>query len=140
MTDAPRWFRPVAIVALLWNLLGCFAYLRNVTATPEAVAAMPEAQQAVYHAFPVWGVAGMAIAVWTGALGSLALVLRKQWAAGVLAVSLAGVILQDVGLYQAVTASSSTDTGGIAMQGVVLVIAIALVVLARRARAEGWVG
>ena len=96
MTDALTWFKPVAIVALLWNLLGCFAYLQNVTLTPEAIAAMPEAQQAVYHAFPVWGVAGMAIAVWAGALGSLALVLRKRWAVEVLVVSLAGVILQDV--------------------------------------------
>ena len=140
MTDAPKWFKPVAIVALLWNLLGCFAYLSNVMATPEAVAAMTEAEQAMHHAFPVWGVAGMAIAVWAGALGSLGLVLRKVWAVGILAVSLAGVVLQDVGLYQALRAAPSGGGAGIVMQGLVLVIAIALVVLARRARAEGWIG
>ena len=140
MADAPGWFKPVAIVALLWNLLGCFAYLQNVTLTPEAVAAMSEAQQAVYNAFPAWGVAGMAIAVWTGAIGSLGLVLRKQWAAGLLVVSLAGVILQDVGLYQAMRSSPSSGAAGLVMQGLVLVIAIALVVLARRARGEGWIG
>ena len=30
----------VAIVALLWNLLGCVAYLSDVTMSPEAIAQM----------------------------------------------------------------------------------------------------
>ena len=30
MNPAPRWYLPVAIVALAWNLLGCLAYLADV--------------------------------------------------------------------------------------------------------------
>ena len=38
VSTTPRWFRPVAIVALIWNLLGCFAYLSDVTMKPEDIA------------------------------------------------------------------------------------------------------
>ena len=61
--QAPKWFLPVAIAALLWNLLGCAAYLSNVMLTPEAVARMSAAQQAMYAARPAWSVAATAIAV-----------------------------------------------------------------------------
>jgi hypothetical protein len=29
MSQAPKWFLPVVIVALLWNLMGCAAYLSD---------------------------------------------------------------------------------------------------------------
>ena len=38
MTAAPKWFKPVVIVALLWNLLGCMAYLSDVMLTPADIA------------------------------------------------------------------------------------------------------
>ena len=91
MQTAPKWFKPVAIVALLWNALGCAAYLSDVMLTPEDLAAMSTADQAIYAARPAWAVAASAFAVWGGALGSIGLILRKRWATPVLIVSLAGV-------------------------------------------------
>lgn len=135
---APKWFVPVSVVALLWNLLGCFAYLRNVTMSPAAIAALPADEQAMFRDFPVWAVAGMAIAVWGGALGSLALILKKGWAVPVFALSILGLVVQDIGMYRSMQ-GSSTASSGLAVQGVVLVIAIALLMLARKARANGWV-
>jgi hypothetical protein len=55
---APKWFVPVSVVALLWNLLGCFAYLRNVTMSPAAIAALPADEQTMFRDFPVWAVGG----------------------------------------------------------------------------------
>ncbi|MBK8058905.1 MAG: hypothetical protein IPK33_14005 [Gemmatimonadetes bacterium] len=69
----PKWFMPVAIVALLWNLMGCAAYLMDVMLTPEAIAAMSPDQRALYAARPIWAVALHAIAVWGGALGCVGL-------------------------------------------------------------------
>lgn len=40
MTATPRWYLPVTILALLWNLFGCFAYLSDVMLKPEDVAQM----------------------------------------------------------------------------------------------------
>ena len=44
----PRWFRPVAVIALLWNVLGCVAYLADVTMKPEDIAKLTEAQRGTH--------------------------------------------------------------------------------------------
>jgi hypothetical protein len=138
METTPKWFRPVAIVALLWNLLGCFAYLSDVTLTPEDVAKMSAAQQALYASRPAWAVAATAFAVWGGALGCIGLILRKRWAPPLLLISFAGVIAQDIALFALTKAASQAGPAVIVLQGLVLVIAVALVVLGRRADSHGW--
>jgi hypothetical protein len=136
MEQAPKWFVPVAIVALLWNVLGCVAYLSDVMLTADDIAKLTAAQQALYAARPSWSVAATAIAVWGGAAGCLGLIMRKRWAMSLLIASLGGVILQDISLFLL----SGAEPGGSAMalQGLVLVVAIGLVLLARTAVARGW--
>ena len=99
MSTSPKWFRPVAVVALLWNLLGCAAYLVDVSLSPEQIAKLTPEQQALYASRPAWAVAATAIAVWFGAAGSLGLVLKKAWATWLLVLSLAGVVAQDLWLF-----------------------------------------
>lgn len=137
MEKAPKWYLPVSILALLWNLLGCAAYLSDVMLTPEDIAAMDAAQRALYESRPAWAVAATAVAVWAGAAGSLGLILRKRWAALLLELSLAGVIVQDIGLFVLSGVDAGTDV--LAMQGMVLLIAIGLVVLSRKAIARRWI-
>jgi hypothetical protein len=137
MTPTPRWYRPVAIVALLWNLIGCAAYLHDVMLTPEDIAMLPADQQALYAARPSWSVAASAVAVWAGALGCVGLILRRRWATPLLIASLAGVIVQDVSLF-AMSSQAAIPSAAYALQGLVLVIAIGLVLLARKASARGW--
>ncbi|MGE0812739.1 MAG: hypothetical protein AB7O28_24440 [Vicinamibacterales bacterium] len=133
MNPTPKWYMPVAVLALLWNLIGCAAYLSDVMMTPDAVAQLPADQQAMYAARPTWAVSATAIAVWGGALGAVGLILRKRWARPLLVASLAGIVAQDVGLLM-----MTRDPAALALQGVVLVIGIALVFLARKAAASGW--
>jgi hypothetical protein len=132
----PKWFMPVAVVALLWNLMGCAAYLMDVTLSPDAVAKLPADEQALYAARPTWAVALFAIAVWGGALGSLGLVLRKRWARGALLASLIGLIGQDVALFG--MSPVPIGTSAYVLQGLVLVIAVLLLLLANRAARDGW--
>ncbi len=139
MSSPPKWFKPVAIVALLWNLLGCFAYLSDVSLTPEDVAKMSAAQQALYNARPAWAVAATAIAVWGGALGSIGLIFRKRWSHALLALSLLGVIVQDVALFGLTDAASQAGPVALTLQGIVLLVAIGLVMLSRKAIKNGWV-
>lgn len=138
MEAAPRWFKPVAIVALLWNLLGCFAYLSDVMVTPEDVAKMSAAQQALYASRPAWALGATALAVWGGALGCVGLIVRKRWSRPLLLVSLAGVIVQDTALFVLTAAVSQAGPAVLVLQGLVVVIAVALVFLGRRADVEGW--
>ena len=139
MAAAPKWYLPVAIVALLWNLLGCMAYLSDVMLKPEDVAKLPAAQQALYAARPAWSVAATAFAVWGGALGCLGLIMRKRWATPVLIVSLLGVIGQDLSLFVMSGAIAQAGAVALVLQGLVLVVSIALVMLARKAAARGWI-
>ncbi|MBA4070766.1 MAG: hypothetical protein C0497_02875 [Gemmatimonas sp.] len=138
MAQAPKWFRPVGIVALLWNLLGCAAYLADVMMTPEAVAQLTAAQQAMYAARPSWAVAATAVAVWFGAAGSLGLLLRKRWATPLFITSLAALIVQDVWLFL-LSGVAQVDPVAVVLQALVLLIAIGLVLLGRKAAAQGWI-
>jgi hypothetical protein len=135
---APKWYVPVAIVALLWNLLGCAAYLSDVMLTPADVAKLSAAQQALYASRPAWSVAATAIAVWGGAAGCVGLIMRKRWASPLLIASLLGVIAQDAWLF--VLSKSAAQAGAVAfaLQGLVLLVAVGLVMLGRKAAAKGW--
>jgi len=138
MEQAPKWYVPVAIAALLWNLLGCFAYLSDVMLKPEDIARLTAAQQVLHDARPAWSIAATAIAVWFGAAGCLGLIMRRRWATPLLIASLAGVIFQDIWLFGLSGAADPAGPVGVALQGVVLLIAIGLVLLGRRAGARGW--
>jgi len=54
-------------------------------------------------------------------------------------VSLAGVIVQDVALFGMTEVVSTSGPTVVVLQGLVLVVAIALVMLARTAVRRGWV-
>lgn len=138
MEQAPRWYLPVAIAAVLWNLLGCAAYLSDVMLTPDDVAKMSAVQQALYAARPAWSVAATAIAVWGGAAGCLGLIVRKRWATPLLIGSLAAVMVQDAWLFGLSGAAAQAGPVAFVLQGLVLLIAVGLVLLARKAAARGW--
>ena len=97
--NTPTWFKVVAVLALLWNLLGCLAFFSDLRLSPEDLAKLPEAQQALYAARAGWAVAATAIAVFGGVLGSIGLLVRKKWAFPVFALSLLGILIQDFGLF-----------------------------------------
>lgn len=138
-TPTPKWFKPICISALLWNLLGCAAYLADVMQTPDDIAQMSAAQQALYASRPAWLVAATAIAVWGGFGGSFRLLLRKRWATHLLVASLVGVVVQDVGLFLLTDAGQQAGPAALVLQSLVLLIAVGLVFLGRKATAEGWI-
>ena len=53
-------FWVVAILAVVWYILGVGAYLGNVFATEEAIAAMPQADQDYMANVPAWSTAAFA--------------------------------------------------------------------------------
>lgn len=134
MDPTPKWYLPVAVLALVWNLLGCAAYLADVTLTSEDVAAMSAAQQALYASRSWWTVSATAVAVWGGAGGCMGLILRKGWALPLLVASLAGLLVQDFALFVLSDGLSLAGPAAVALQTLVLLVSIALVNLARRAR------
>jgi hypothetical protein len=140
MSNAPKWLSPVAIVALLWNLLGCVAWVMDLRATPEQVAAMGPGMMQLYSALPAWLPTATGVGVLGGVAGCLGLLLRKRWATKLLWLSLLGVIAQDIALFVVAGGASLADPMTKGLQGVVLVVAILLVLLGRRAFRACWLG
>ncbi len=136
--ETPKWFMIVAVVLLIWNLLGVMAYLAQVTMNQEALAALPEAQRQILENTPAWATAAFAIAVNGGVLGCLLLVLKKNLAAYLLQLSLAAVLVQ---MFHSFFMSNSFEVfgpGGLIMPVLVLVIAVFLVWLAATAKTNRW--
>lgn len=136
--STPTWFKVVAVLALLWNLLGCLAFFSDLRISPEDLAKLPEAQQALYAARPGWAVAATALAVFGGALGSIGLLMRKRWALPVFVLSLLGILVQDFGLFVLADGASLAGPVAVVMQAVVLAVGIALILLSRKGIARGW--
>lgn len=138
MNAPPKWFKIVAVVALLWNLLGCFAFASDLKLSPDDVAKLSAAQQTLYAARSGWAVAATAVAVLGGALGCVGLLMRRKWALPVLVLSLIGIVVQDFGLFVLVDGATLAGPVAVVMQAIVLAIGIGLVWLSRKGIARGW--
>jgi hypothetical protein len=137
-TTVPKSFWVIAVLAFVWNLIGVMAYIMQVNMTPEVIALLPEAEQALYANVPAWATGAFAIAVFGGLLGSLLLLFRKRLAISVFILSLIGVIVQ---MAYNIFLSKSIEVygpGGMIMPVMVIVIAVALVWYARKASSRNW--
>ncbi|HET6564487.1 MAG TPA: hypothetical protein VFG52_03665, partial [Xanthomonadales bacterium] len=114
------------------------AFVMHVNMSPEALATLPEAEQALYNSYPAWALVAFAVAVFGGALGSLLLVLRKNLAGPVLQLSLVAVLIQ-MGHSMFIAKSYEVyGPGSVVMPIMVIVVAIYLVMLAAKAKKNGW--
>ncbi|UWX04242.1 hypothetical protein H1235_02690 [Pseudoxanthomonas sp. NC8] len=103
------------------------------------MAALDEAQRQILQATPPWINLAFAFAVIGGVLGALCLLLRRRWAVPMFAVSLLAVLVQFGGGYLGHPGlGRPMGSLALAMPGLVLVVALALLVYSRRWRASGW--
>ena len=93
-TKIPVWFWIIAVVALLWNLMGVGAYIDEAFMTDDVMAVLPQNVQEGYANRPAWVTGAFAIAVFAGTLGCIALLIRKKWAVQLFLISLIGVLAQ----------------------------------------------
>jgi len=140
MVRQPAWFWLVAVLALLWNLFGLAMFWFSVTMTPEQLAQLPQAQREVTEGYPawLWGVHGVAVV--TGSLGSLLLLLRRKVALAVFWVSLLAVLaLFAYALFPGRMLELMGPAQALPMPLAVIVVAVLLVWFSRRAIARGWI-
>lgn len=134
----PKWFLAISIFALIWNLLGVFAYIAQMMITPEILDTLPEAERTIIENTPSWAISAFAVAVWGGALGSLLLLLKKKIAVYVLALSFAGVLVQ---LYHSIVIANSIAVygpGDLIMPIMVLLIGGGLIWYSNDLTKKGW--
>ena len=123
----PGWYWAVAALALLWEGFGCAIYLMQ-TLTPAAE------REAGYAAMASWQWGVFAIAVWSGLIGAIGLLLRKRWATLALLVSLIAAAFQYG--YEAATGRLPADVMPMAVT--IIVVGVILVFFASFAGRRGW--
>lgn len=136
----PLWFWIVAVLALLWNLQGSYAFHRELTLSPEALAALPLEQQQINAAMPSWVFAFFGVAVIAGVLGSLGLLLRRRWAVPLLLLSFLCVTVQMLSAYATTPVWSLMGAGGAVFPLVLVVVCLLLWLFARMSARRGWIG
>jgi hypothetical protein len=139
MTKAPTWFNVIAAIGLFWNVLGAVMVVMNFMITPEAIAALPAAQQQMYTDTPMWSSYGSLVAVFAGVIGCVGLLLKKAWASILFMLSIVGLVLQNIGIFVIVDAVSVMGESVLMMQGMVALIAFGLLFLARVANKREWI-
>lgn len=125
---APGWFLVVAIVLVLWNIMGLFSFIAHTFISNEALEALPANERALYNSYPLWTVIVFAVAVITGLAASLAIILRKIWAKPAALLSLIAVIIQ---MTHNVIFTKSIEVYGLAQTLImpIMVVVIALFML-----------
>ena len=129
----PFWFWVLSIVALFWNLMGVDQYIGQAYQTDRWKASMTSEQIELASTLPTWLTAAFAIAVFTAAIGSLGLLLRKKWAYPLLVISLIAVIIQ-MGYF---LINGHTDHIGMTIS--IIAFAVILVWFSKKALAKHWI-
>ena len=134
----PKWFKPIVIIALLWNLIGVINFFIQVNLSEEAIAILPEAEQALMNSTPLWSLIAFAIGVFGGTIGSLGLLMQKKWAFYPLLFSLVGVVAQMTYWVFFTQAIVVYGNGGYVMPSLVVIIAFLLLRMAKKGIKEGY--
>ncbi len=121
----------VAVLSLLWNLMGAFDYLATQLKIDSYMSQFSEAQLAHYYGLPSWAVAGWAFGVWAALAGSVGLLLRKKWAMWAFAVSIAGLLVSTIYNFGLSNGIEIMGTGDVVFLVIIWVIAISLLVYSR---------
>ena len=92
--NMPRYFIVIAIVLLLWNLMGLAAFAMQYTADLTELAKSDPVTAQAFAAMPAWVWIAYTIAVGAGTLGAVLLLMKKAAAASLFLLSLIAVVVQ----------------------------------------------
>lgn len=128
---APRWFLVASGAGVVWNVIGVVAFIAQLTTDPESLAPL---DREFYQSTPLWATAAFGIAVVSGTLGCVALLLRKSWAYVMLLLCVVAIVVQ---LSHSVVFSNGIEVfgaEGLVLPALTLSVAIALAWVGRWAR------
>ncbi|HCV04571.1 hypothetical protein AAEU31_12310 [Pseudoalteromonas sp. SSMSWG5] len=134
----PAWLKPLAWAALVWNLLGVFAFIMQQLMTPEMIALLPENQQDAYRNIPLWSTAAFAVAVFSACLGSIMLIVRKALAREFFLVSFIAVLVQQYYNFVVIDSLAMFGSSALAMPFCVIVIGLVLLLISNKGKQESW--
>lgn len=138
--QVPTWFWVVAVLAFLWEAIGCYFYIVQVSMNDADYAALSPAQADAFRSMASWQWSVFAIAVWSGLVGAVGLLLRQRWASPALIVSLVSAVVQYAYTFFATPILQTMSPGeALGLPVTVIVIGTLLVLFARSSIRKGWI-
>ncbi|NDV17096.1 hypothetical protein GO009_13775 [Muricauda sp. TY007] len=134
----PTWFWVVSVIALLWNLMGVGNYLNQAFNQMALLESMDQAQREAFEGIPAWATAAFAIAVFSGTLACIGLLLRKKWARTFFIISLVAAVAQFIHWLFISNAVEAFGSSTYAMPVVIIIIGIYLIFFSKKGIEKGW--
>ncbi|WP_124978937.1 hypothetical protein [Nonlabens xiamenensis] len=136
-TQPKAWFWILAIIFLLWNLIGLGALTRELFAPEQLTEMMNEEELELYNARPSWYIINYAIAVLSGLFACLALLFKRKLAVILSLISLFTVLIStgynlSTGTWEIVSLSEKV------FFVLIPVMAILLWLFCRSVNQKGW--
>ena len=137
-TQPPKWYIPVSVVSLIWNVIGLIMFGMFMTLDQDGMdaARWNAEQQELFKSTPTWVNAAFGMGVICGVLGSISLILRNKFAVVLLAFSMMGVLAQCTWIY---FLSDTIKLLGVGVTPFTITISIALVALAMHGFKKRWI-
>lgn len=133
-----RLFYVISSLALVWNLMGVFNYLGQVLMSDEVLASLPKDQQLLYQDVPAWVTAAFAVAVFSGTLGAVFLLLKKKIASTFFILSFVGIVTQ---MSYGLLLDEKTDNYGrlgLLMPLMIIAVGAYLIWYSKKAKENRW--
>ncbi|MCT8340314.1 hypothetical protein MG296_09635 [Flavobacteriaceae bacterium TK19130] len=140
LTKPNTGFWVIAVIALIWNIIGVFQFLsRTFLLTDEVKAALPEEQVLFLESIPTWLQVIFAIATISGLLGSILLLARRKTAIALFGISLVCILVQMFYSWLFTDIAQTMGTAeGYVLPLVIIIVAIFLYYYSKGAAQKGW--
>jgi len=136
----PLWFSILAVVFIIWNLIGVLQYLGQVTMDDATKNQMDQELLKLMNATPKVITALFAIAVWSAFSASILLLLKKASALLLFRLSLIAVLIQTA---YTILATNGPELVGVVsyygLQTSIIVIGILQIYFSRKAILKNWI-
>ncbi len=140
-TRVPTWFTIVALILLLWGLLGCYSCLQQIRLGAEAMGPASSYDRALYASLPAWYTPCFVVAVLSGTLGAAALLARSRVAVPLAVAALITVVIMFGYMFLATDLIAHKGVAvATGFPAVICAIALLQLWLTRTARVRGWIG
>ena len=138
-TRTPWHLWVIGILYLLWSCMGALDYTMTQTRNDAYMSMFTPEQLEYFYGFPSWTVAGWAVGVWFGVIGSILLLLRRALAVPTLVLAFTGTLVS--ALYIFILAKTPFNeiagTGEIVFSLVIQFMALLIIWYAWRMRNSG---
>jgi hypothetical protein len=94
LVQPPIWFWIVSAVLMIWNAIGCWFCFQQFRHGADSMPGATDYDRALFAGLPFWYNYCYALAVGTGTLGGLALLLRCGWAYPLFIMSFVALVFQ----------------------------------------------